>query len=141
MEEKRMKTILLYIWQLPQHLLGLLLIKVLKAERHYYIRRYYLFERNNRFSRFISGISLGNYILLSSNNDDENTIKHENGHSIQSLYLGPLYLLVIGLPSMLFNNLWDMIFHTRWSFASRNEWYYNRYPEKWADKLGGVKRQ
>lgn len=31
--------------------------------------------------------------------DSEKTIKHEYGHQLQSYILGPLYLLIIGLPS------------------------------------------
>ena len=54
---------------------------------------------------FPGGISLGTYILMSTTSykDKRNrTKKHEYGHSRQSLYLGPLYLIIIGLPSALF---------------------------------------
>ena len=29
---------------------------------------------------------------------------------------------------------------SEFNFTDRIKWYYNRYPEKWADKLGGVRR-
>lgn len=78
------------------------------------------------------GISLGRYIILSDRNGTKyNTWYHERGHSIQSMYLGPLYLLVIGLPSL----LW-----AAWGNEDRNRSYYSFYTERWADKLGGVKR-
>jgi len=134
-----LKDIILFIWQLPQHLLALLLIRVLGAmetlSRTAII--YWFYEPKNWFGKFFSGVSLGNYIIIKT--EDETMIKHENGHSFQSFYLGPLYLLVIGIPSAI-GNLWDRIFHKNWTGEKRNRWYYNRYPEKWADKLGGVNR-
>lgn len=78
------------------------------------------------------GISLGRYIILSERYETKyNTWYHERGHSIQSMYLGPLYLLVIGLPSI----LWAM-----WWNYGRGVSYYRFYTERWADKLGGVQR-
>jgi hypothetical protein len=94
---------------------------------------------------FKSGASLGNFILLDELYKQyypekspyrymlENTAKHEHGHQIQSLYFGFLYLLIIGLPSVL-NNIRSRIAN------KDSKWYYSRYPEKWADKLGGVER-
>ena len=140
-----MKKIVLYLWQLPQHLLGLLLICLLDARRK--LKRfddglavtYWKFDRKGWFSRRFSGVSLGIYILLHEN-DDEPTVRHEWGHSIQSLRWGPLYLLAVGVPSAVFNNLWDRLAHKNWASVQRIKWYYSRYPEKQADKLGGVAR-
>jgi hypothetical protein len=130
--------IALVIWQLPQILLALLVIIITKATRTnneaYKGRRIYRFKKS-----FISGVSLGEYIIVRENANDT-TIRHEYGHTIQSLYFGPLYLIVIGIPSAVFNNLYDRLFHKKWSYASRTWWYYNRFPEDWADILGGVFR-
>ena len=128
-----MKKGLLYIWQLPQHLLGLLLIKVTDAGRWKTggIVWYWFDENRNRFTRFFSGVSLGRYILLPYG--DMATIKHEHGHSKQSEYLGPLYLIVIGLPSATGNLLARV--------SEKVHRIYYRLPwERWADKLGGVDR-
>ena len=87
--------IVLYIWQLPQNLAGLLLLLILKGEtRHRLgnIRFYFL-------DSFPGGITLGEYIIVGTR--QELTVRHEFGHILQSRYLGPLYLLVIGLPSRL----------------------------------------
>lgn len=46
------------------------------------------------------GISLGKYIIVSQW-ATQKTIMHEYGHCLQSKILGPLYLLVVGLPSIL----------------------------------------
>lgn len=126
---KLILQILLYIWQLPQNLVGLLVRLICKGEKKITIGSivvYYL-------SSFPGGISLGSTIMVGTQN--EFTAKHERGHQIQSKYLGPLYLLVIGLPSFIWAILYTNIpaIKHRWS-------YYVFYPERWADKLGGVTR-
>lgn len=89
---------------------------------------------------FNSGVSLGDYIILDNHGVvNSDTVYHEYGHSIQSRYLGPVYLIVIGLPSLI-GNIWDRVAHTKWSIAQRVKWYYNQPWEKGADKLGGVNR-
>jgi len=136
----RIKEIVLVLWQLPQFLLGIILYKYYESkDRILEVFDYKGCRVVKIKSTLISGGSLGPIILLSSNISDKE-IKHEYGHSIQSLIFGPLYLLLIGIPSAIFNNLWDRLFHKKWSYKDRTKWYYNRYPEKWADKLGGVIR-
>ena len=126
------KRILLGLWQLPQNLLGLLFVVILK-KNIYEIRNYPeagVFLVSGSFT----GISLGRYVLLNMNSYQlEKTIKHELGHSKQSKYLGWFYLLVVGLPSITMNIM------TRWKWL-KPEKYYKRWPESWADNLGGVER-
>lgn len=147
-----MKKFLLYIWQLPQNLLALFLIAISKDR----IKREFVCKDNSSVtiyfvnSVFGAGVSLGNYILLDkscylglytiTHSTFIDTVNHEHGHQIQSKYFGPLYLLVIGVISAIFNNLWDRLMHKHWSYSKRVTWYYSRFPEKWADNLGGVKR-
>lgn len=119
-------SILLYLWQLPQNLLGLLFLFVLKGEtRHRLgsIRFYFL-------DAFPGGITLGEYIIVGTKQDL--TVRHEFGHVLQSRMLGPLYLIVIGLPSLLWAWLGDRI--------ASGKSYYWFYAEAWADRLGGVRR-
>ena len=126
---KIMKTvagILLYIWQLPQNLVGLLFLLVLTGEtRHRLgsIRFYFL-------DSFPGGITLGEYIIVGTR--QQLTVRHEFGHVRQSRMLGWLYLIVIGLPSLLWAWLGDMI--------APGKSYYWFYTERWADRLGGVER-
>ena len=85
-----------------------------------------------------SGLSLGAFIFVPSFKDTSRTgiqrriIVHEYGHTIQSLILGPLYLLVIGLPSLLWNKI--PVFERR--RMRRNYSYYSFYTECWANHLG-----
>lgn len=125
-----MKNFLLYLWQLPQNLLGLFLVLLFDAEPEICFGRkvYLVYDYNEDLCL---GISLGNYILYERGDETEEDIKHEHGHQIQSLILGPLYLIVIGLPSL----IW-----AAFRSSSSKKSYYSFYTEKWADKLGGVER-
>lgn len=115
-----MKNILLYLWQLPQNLIGLLVIFFSKAKKDF--AGVYTTDCN-------FGVSLGNYIIINKH-CSWSDILHESGHQKQSLYLGWFYLPLIGLPSAIGNLL-----HRKFKFN-----YYAQPWEKWADKLGGVKR-
>lgn len=124
---KILAGILLYIWQLPQNLLGLLFLLVLTGEtRHWLgsIRFYFL-------DSFPGGITLGEYIIVGTR--QQLTVRHEFGHVRQSRMLGWLYLIVIGLPSVLWAWLGDRI--------APGKSYYWFYTERWADRLGGVERK
>lgn len=87
-----------YIWQLPQCLLGLLMIRIMRLELKETIKDIKVYSG----PKMSGGISLGNYILLSPYSyKSPDTIKHEYGHTRQSLYLGWLYLPTVGLLSLL----------------------------------------
>lgn len=131
-----MKEFLLYLWQLPQNLVGLLLLLWYKEEKEYHRLNGRTFYHTKEMP---SGISLGNYIIMNWA-DKEDGMKHEYGHTIQSRILGPLYLLVIGLPSGLYNVIDQIIVTPMVGYDRSMEIYYNMPWEKWADKLGGVKR-
>ena len=62
----------------------------------------------------------------------ERLMIHEYGHSIQSLILGPLYFVVIGLTA----SIWS--FSPKYSELRKNKSvsYFDFYTEKWANHLG-----
>ena len=122
------KKILLYIWQLPQNLLGLLLFALYKKGSKDVPYKDVIIRFN---PRFISGISLGKYILLNYNSKWAK--EHEYGHCIQSRRWGWFYLLVPGLVSLIHNVFCKCKNH-------KHQSYYNIWPENEADRLGGVKR-
>lgn len=120
---------LLFIWQLPQHIVAGFLFLFCKTKK---LTKYNTSNVYITYS-FGGGISLGNYILVSEySSKNPDTIAHEYGHSIQSRWLGPLYLIVIGLPSIMWAWLHNSI--------APNKSYYWFYTERLADKLGGVER-
>jgi len=120
-----------YLWQLPQHLLALLLLSLFRGR---------IVSRSPgaygtviiRLKGVSWGASLGHYILIDSMAYPR-TVIHEQGHSCQSLMLGPFYLLLVGIPSFTMALLTAL-------GVLKAENYYKRWPESWADELGGVKR-
>lgn len=131
---KLIGTIILVIWQLPQVIVGFFVRLFTGAEKQPELSSQY--DRRIFCWKLGSGISLSTYYIIVRRNADEKTIKHEKGHTIQSLYLGPLYLLVIGLPSVIWCSIYS---YTNWIDKSKHS-YYSFYTEAWADKLGGVTR-
>lgn len=123
-----------WLWQLPQNLIGFIFWVAIRKKILYIVSKKHAKVYIIKSRRFSFGVSLGRYIFLSQDKAyNFKSIKHEHGHSIQSLYLGPLYLVVVGLPSLTRNIL------TR-SGLMKRENYYSGYPEKCADKLGKVER-
>lgn len=130
---KRVVKALLFKWQLLQNVLGLLVIFVTGAERVDMTGT--LVWVTHRYS---FGVSLGSFVIFGIKDNRlilPRHLVHEFGHCIQSVYLGPLYLLLIGLPSITFN-IYDRLFHKKWSSKKRSKWYYSLPWEHWADKLG-----
>ena len=82
-------------------------------------------------------VSLGPTVFLGEFGDEDEVrriLAHEAGHSRQSLVLGPLYLLVIGLPSLVWAS-----WHLRWG-QERGVAYGKFYTEAWADRWGKGER-
>ena len=127
--------LLLYLWQLPQNLLGLLVVVFIGTTIPFDVRG----NRARWPSSYVyiaykmkGGISLGQYIVLEPKCfSDYKAWHHERGHHLQSMILGPLYLVVIGIPSLLWAAWWN---------PQRSRSYYWFYTERLADKLGGVER-
>lgn len=123
------RNLILFIWQLPQHLLAILYIG-------YLVMMCKDLGVDSRYKQAIvipcvmrGAVTLGCYIFVGLNSEYRKTVKHELGHTIQSKILGPLYLIVIGIPSITYCGL-------RRIFPSlRKKNYYDFYTEKWANNL------
>lgn len=122
-----------FTWGLPQNILGLLIYhKHRKNKKELFYNSLITYH-----SESWGGISLGIFIIINGQRSQEwimQTKVHEFGHSIQSLLLGPLYLFVIGLPSMIWCNskYWQNY------RKEKNVSYFDFYPEKWANHLGSL---
>jgi hypothetical protein len=123
-------SLILWIWQLPQNIVGLLYRYVSTISNNVSDSKEY-----KVYFKFSKGsISLGKYIFVYMNAYNlSKTIQHEVGHYRQSCILGPLYLLVIGIPSIIWATLHSYIPY----FKKYN--YYSFYTEKWANKLAKLK--
>ena len=125
---KVLLDIILYIWQLPQNIIGLIVRLIYPHYEKMVIADVPVLYNEN----FPGGISLGSTIMVST--IDRATSMHEYGHQIQSMILGPLYLIVIGIPSIIWAGLYGNV------IPRSHNGYYKFYTEAWADKLGGVLR-
>ena len=94
-----------YLWGLPQNLVGavLYLYYRLKGCPHFS----YQGARVILWTVDAGSMSVGRYLFLhqSWRPKDQFLLAHEYGHTIQSLILGPLYLPLVGLPSILWAGL------------------------------------
>ena len=126
---KYIRNLILFIWQLPQHIVAIIyfgylvmMCKDLGVDSRY--------KQATVIPCIMRGaVTLGNYVFVGLNSEYKETVKHELGHTIQSKILGPLYLIIIGIPSITYCGL-------RRIFPSlRKKNYYNFYTEKWANNL------
>lgn len=126
---KYIRNLILFIWQLPQHIVALIYFG-------YLVMMCKDLGVDSRYKQAIvipcimrGAVTLGNYVFVGLNSEYRKTVKHELGHTIQSKILGPLYLIVIGIPSITYCGL-------RRIFPSlRKKNYYDFYTEKWANNL------
>jgi len=128
-------------WEAPQTALG---VAVLGAEAALKRVVHIEFEDGRLVVESTgTGISLGHIVFWSREDSrwhdlDTRNRAHELGHTRQSRLLGWLYLPVIGLPSIS-RAAYALLFRE----VTGRQWtrYYEGYPEKWADRLGGVVRE
>lgn len=124
----------LFIWQLPQIICGLIATALFGKHK----KEIYINHRNNMIVLNVSKgytfryacWSLGPIIFTTPECSDE-IKRHETGHSKQSLYLGPLYLLVVAIPSIV------LYWYCKITMQG-TDYYNNHYPENWANELGHV---
>lgn len=97
-----------------------------KEKKNFFYDNLWIFTIGS--SKMNGGITLGQFVFLNDRMLDSFHMKHEGGgHGKQSLILGPFYLLVIGVPSLIHAAL------------HKTGDYYHFWTEKWANKLGDVK--
>ena len=139
-------VILQCTWGILQSIAGFFYMLRYRHCRHEWYHGAYV----TYFTGWTGGISLGMFVFVGERTDkaqhdyrerhgaeytediQQSILVHEYGHTIQSLILGPLYLLVVGLPSII------------WAKSKRNVEYRARtgtkytsyWCEKWANNLG-----
>ncbi|MBP3371150.1 MAG: hypothetical protein J6L88_01335 [Clostridia bacterium] len=90
-------------WGLLQTALGFCIYLSQKNRTHFIYRGAIVTRWNKQTS-----LSLGPFLFVAEHLDGEryeHILQHEFGHTIQSLVLGPLYLILIGVPSFIWCNL------------------------------------
>lgn len=127
--------LLQFTWGLSVNLAGLLVFLCCRGH-----------ARCERFRRSIvtrlpgnhGGLSLGIFIFLSAEfTDDQLSLcAHEYGHTIQCLFLGPLYWPVIAVPSA----VWCHCFagYRKKHGVSYDALYCERWATAWGKRWGGI---
>lgn len=128
-------TILQCTWGIPQTIVGFVLYLRYKSKNHsiYYGSILTKWDRSD-------GISLGLFVFVPNDIGVSKGLQeyynkmaiHEYGHTIQSLILGPLYLPIVGVISLLWSSL-PMFKRIR---KEKKLPYSFCFTESWADKLG-----
>ncbi len=93
----------------------------------------------------LSSVSLGMFVFVtekpyfaeklpqySESELSSRLLVHEYGHTVQSLILGPLYLILMGIPSTLWGFLPSLAKKRREEKLS----YFSFFTERWANRLG-----
>jgi hypothetical protein len=134
-------TALGVLWELPQSALGALLLgaeALFSSAKRVEVENGRVFVESTR-----SAVSLGHFVFWARGENrwfvlDANTRAHEYGHTFQSRLLGPLYLPLIGVPSLA-----RVVYAIGYREITGRRWrgYFDGYPERWADRLGGVRRE
>lgn len=124
-------------WGLPQTALGFAVSRAPSVR----IRGRYRSEIVASWKR-PQAMSLGLFIFIPDSElervqggGDSFLLKHEYGHAVQSAILGPLYLPLVGLPSVVWSNLPTL---RRWR-ENAGYGYYDFLIEKSASHLGGIR--
>ena len=129
------------LWGLPQTLLGLALLAVHRKDEHFFFHCALVTRWQGR-----SSLSVGPFVFITGDpyfypkvadrmdmeEAKSRLLVHEYGHTIQSLVLGPLYLVLIGVPS----TLWGFL---PWCAKRRQQGpvsYFAFFTERWANAWG-----
>ena len=124
--------LLQWTWGLPQNLVGLVLYLYYRARGCPWFR--YQGAHALVWPVKSGSMSMGSFLFLhpSWTPRDQALLAHEYGHTIQSLYFGPFYLLTVGLPSL----IWAGTPALQRRRRERHLDYDSVYPENWATRLG-----
>ncbi len=140
-----MKGILYFIWQWTwgffQSAQGLANFIFHIRDKHYFYHGAIITEWQDK-----SSVSLGLFVFVTSKpffydklkNEytmeelSQRLLVHEYGHTIQSIILGPLYLIIIGIPS----TLWGFLPYLNNKRKTEELSYFSFFTEKWANVLG-----
>ena len=135
---KTVRKILFFFWQftygLLQNIIGLVMLAIYKSrgcESEWYHNALVTYIEKKNFG----GVSLGMFIFINKNTVGDkrhDTRIHEYGHTVQTMILGPAWLFIIALPSVIWCGL-PALCKLR---KKKNISYYWLYCEGWANLCG-----
>ena len=122
-------------WGIIQSFIGLIIFLVFINKPHFWYECCIVtVSASFKSLKIKGGLSLGIFIFTSDYIEKEqikksSLVKHEYGHALQSSLLGPLFLPIVGFPSL----IWAGCF-AGWRKKHKKD-YYSFYTESWADKM------
>ena len=127
-------TFIQLTYGMVQNLMGILLWLFLHF--FYKSKSYYYHGAIVTSWPFLSSMGLGMFIFFGHSREEldyqQKILVHEYGHTIQSCILGPLFLLVVGIPS----TLWCLMPKYKKLRKEGKYSYFDLYCEKWANYEG-----
>lgn len=128
--------VLQWTWGIVQNIAGLVLFCANINKNHYRFNGAVVTEWHYR--RGSVGLGMFIFVSVPRNGADpaalEKVTRHEYGHTLQSIILGPLFFPVIGLPSLLWCALPCFKKYRKRNGVS----YYRFYTERWANRLAKI---
>ena len=129
------------LWGLPQTLLGLMVFLLHLRDEHFIFHGAVITRWKGR-----SSVSIGPFVFVTADPFfcdryqgqytrevlARRLLVHEYGHTIQSLILGPLYLIVMGIPS----TVWGWLPSLARMRREKQRSYFSFFTERWANRLG-----
>lgn len=126
-------NILLGIWQLPQILVGLVMLAIFRNKTSYTNPHNHItvWNINCHHAFGTACFSTGPFIITCDDYVEDEILRHETGHSLSSIRTGWFYHIIVSIPSV-------CLFWYKRRKKKDQKWYYSHYPENWANKAGGV---
>ena len=125
---------LLIIYQLPQVLTGVIGLIIFRNFEVWTNERTGVWVIKVDKGWLFGGacFSSGPFVFVAPSCDTD-TLRHETGHSKQSIMFGPLFHIIVSIPSVI--RFWVRRFGKK-----SKDWYLSGWPEKSAEKLGKTDR-
>lgn len=125
-------NILLFPWLITQWIPGLIFLAIFhNAEIYTNKEAKITVIKVNKGHLFGNACFSSGPIIFVTPECSENTIKHETGHSVQSLMFGWLFHIIVSLPSV-------CLFWYKRLTNKDQKFYHSHWPESHADKCGHV---
>ncbi len=138
---KGLYILIQWTWGIIQSLLGLFLFFLHRKSKHFWYHGSLVTVWKTK-----SSVSLGVFVFVTDEpyfyeklkdtytKEDlsKRLLVHEYGHTVQSLILGPVYLIAMGIPS----TLWGFLPGCNKKRKEEGLSYFSFFTEKWANQLG-----
>lgn len=123
---------LLVLWQLPQILLGVVILLFLwNIEVYTNPYNHISVWKVNHKGLFGTACFSSGPIIFVTPYASELILLHETGHSKQSIILGPVFHLIVSIPSI-------CLFWYRRIKKKSDYWYHSKWPESQADRFSNI---